>query len=144
MKSVARKARSLVKDGKVEIDAIGRYMHGFVTGNKNKKYSVTVWRDGHYSCECEWFLYSPSVHLYLWEENVRIKPECSHALAVKLTDEYKSWIRMITMKGMDGKHVLRAVEPVEKITIKSREEKKAKQKTKKKRIIPEIRKKRDL
>jgi hypothetical protein len=83
---------------------------------------VIIRRDGSYTCTCKNFMYSKASHLDLWRDNTRVKPECKHALAVKLHDTYKAWIRMILVPVADG-YVLRSIENVEQIHVKSMDEK---------------------
>ena len=82
---------------------------------------VLVFRDGNFTCTCTNSQYSKASHLNLWKDNARIKPECKHALAVKLTDVYKSWIRMILVP-VDGGYSLRSIENIEHVHVKSLDE----------------------
>jgi hypothetical protein len=54
----------------------------------------------------------------LWKDNTRVRPECKHALAVKLSDVYKSWIRMILVP-VEGGYNLRSIEDIEHVHVKS-------------------------
>jgi len=82
---------------------------------------VIVHRDGNYTCTCTNFLYSKATHLNLWKDNTRTRPECKHAIAVKLTDVYKSWIRMILVP-VNGGYSLRSIENIEHVHVKSLDE----------------------
>lgn len=124
--SIASKAYNLLKNGNVDIDDPSfSKMHATVVtmtdGGTVNDYHVNVWRDGHWSCTCENFLYSKSEIVNYWEEGTRAKPECKHCLAVKLSPEYKEWIRMIVVPTNDGM-ALRAVELSVDIHVKSIED----------------------
>jgi hypothetical protein len=125
--SVTGKARSLIKTGNVAIDDVSanEMQATVITTDETgipKDHHVIVWRDGRFSCTCENFLYSKSESLDLWAENLRVKPECKHALAVKLDDSYKQWIRMVIVPTNEG-YALRSIEAIEIITVKSLDEK---------------------
>ena len=143
--SVTVKAFTLLEKGNVLIDEItfNKITATVVAietvkdenGQKKKESherSVMIWRDGHYSCTCTNFLYSKGEHLALWEENVRIKPECKHALAVKLTIEYENWIRMYVVPTDSG-YSLKAIEEVNIVHVKSLDEKFSKDK-----LLPKV------
>ncbi len=83
---------------------------------------------------------SPSVKISLWADDLRGQPECSHALAVKMTDDYKIWIRMVEKKDKEtGEWILTSEdeEPLEKINVLSLDDDFMK-KIKKKKITPII------
>ncbi len=134
--SVTSKASRLVKQGNVSIDAVTFTMiSGTVVTEGTDgihEHDVHAWRDGHYTCTCQNFMYSKSEHLGLWDEGVRVKPECKHALALKFTPEYRQWIRMVVIPTDDG-YSLTSIEFPEAIHVKSLDEKIGKD-----RLIPKI------
>lgn len=135
--NIASKATDLLQSGSVVIDEItfGKMTGTVISVDKDGKsnpHSIMVWRDGHYTCTCQNFLYSKSEHVNLWEENVRVKPECKHALAVKFSPEYQRWIRMVIVPTNDG-YSLRSIEGMEDIHVKSFDEKISKEK-----ILPKV------
>lgn len=140
--SVARKAAALIKDGNVNLISVAYNSFSAVVITKDadgnpKTHHIVIWRDGRYSCECDHFLKSKSIRLDLWSSNLLLKAECKHALAVKLTDQYERWIRMIKERDVDGTYLLRAVEnPEESIHVKSLEEGFDHKRLVKKRVAP--------
>lgn len=125
--SVANKAFLLLKDGRVDVeDPTFNKMRATVITNDEKgnvkDHDVMVWRDGHWSCTCDNFSYSKSEVVNYWGDETRAKPECKHSLAVKMSPEYKHWIRMIVVPTNDG-FALRTVEMAEEIRVKSLEDK---------------------
>lgn len=139
--SIAEKARDLIQKGLVKIvdEPTFNEMNGIVVtvrDNKPHTHRVTVFRNGNWSCDCDWFVRSKSVELDLWEL-VLSKPECKHALAVKLLPKYDEWISMKVIERNGGLYLI-AVENKEEIRIKSVEEKIPQKAFKKGRIIPTV------
>jgi len=143
--SVAEKAIKLIDGGRVLVEDVDyNKMTATVVSSEIEKdesgelkrsthqHSVLVWRDGHYSCTCTNFTVTDSEHYSLWGEKVWIKPECKHALAVKLSPEYERWIRMYLVPTEDG-YALRAIEGAEQIHVKSTDEKISKD-----RLLPKV------
>lgn len=130
-RSVAGKANYILEKGGVSFTLITcNEVHASVisidknrdTGKKEvKEHSVIIWRDGHFTCDCTNFIYSRSEKINLWDDEVRIKAECKHALAVKLHEIYKRWIRMILVPTDSG-YALRSVEIPEVIDVRTKNE----------------------
>jgi len=133
-KSVAEKAAGL----KVTIESVtGNEMKAIVVVTEAKRgkgkrgrlvymtedhtHDVLVYRDGNFTCTCTNAQYAKATHLNLWKDNTRTRPECKHAIAVKLTDVYKSWIRMILVP-VNGGYSLRSIENIEHVHVKSLDE----------------------
>ena len=122
MTSVAAKANTLLKEGRVDVeDPTFSLLRGIVITtkeNETREHDILIWRDGHFTCTCTNFIYSKADSLNLWGEETRVKPECSHVLAVKMTREYRAWIRMIVVPTDEG-FALRSVELIDDIEVKS-------------------------
>jgi intein-encoded DNA endonuclease-like protein len=81
---VEAKSRKFLKDGNVMIQGCTKNsIYGRVRGSKGNSYRVEVYRDGTWNCECGYFQKTRGKDRFI---------ECSHALAMKLTDLYKKWI----------------------------------------------------
>lgn len=127
MTNVAVKAMDLLQKGLVRVtnvtyNSLSSIIKTLDDDGNWKDHHLAIWRDGRFSCECEWFLKSKSVRLDLWADNLLIKAECKHALATKLTEHYERWIRMVKEHSPDGGFLLRSVEDREIIHVKSLEE----------------------
>ena len=122
MTSVTEKASRLLNEGRVHVEnpTFSKLKATVVTKGSDgvNEHDVIIWKDGHFTCTCTNFIYSKSESVDLWGEQARVKPECKHALAIKLTPEYKTWIRMIVVPTNDG-FALRSVEFIEDIDVKS-------------------------
>jgi len=123
--SVTTKAYKLLKEGRVDVDdpTFAKLRASVITmkdGTANE-HDVIVWRDGHWTCTCENFVYSKSENVNYWGDETRAKPECKHALSVKLSPDYKEWIRMIVVPTNKG-FALLSNESIEEIHVKSLEE----------------------
>ena len=123
MGSVEKKARKLVEDGNVFFFPPSRNVMRFVVTSKNEKgeintYNIHIWSDGHYTCTCPWFHKSSADNLDLWVDDLRARPECSHCIAGKISDDYKEWIRSVIVRDTEkGKYVLRSIEPIEQLHV---------------------------
>lgn len=111
--SLMMKAISFLRDKKVRILEISSIkitatVEGFHSNNPNdpdaintakEPYTIIIRRNGEHVCSCQAILYTrrkkPPYHQF-WGKDptkvIRIAPECSHVLAIKLTNQYKQWI----------------------------------------------------
>lgn len=92
---VESKAKMLLTTKRVTIVAVKpTYIFARVQGSKPDPYRTTVFKNGKWDCECEYFQKG------ITDGNLRAW-ECSHALAVKLSPIYKEWVLGIFKRLVD-------------------------------------------